>query len=198
MTLSARASTSFVLLMTACTVLSVGCSTPPSKSMEAPMPAAGGSASDAALTASANLASASGSLVSGKVALMPMNGGVHLTGEVGGLAPNSVHGIHIHETGDCSAVDAASAGGHFNPAGQAHGKAGAGAHHAGDMDNITANAEGVARVDMHLQGVTVGSRGANDVVGRAVVVHAAADDYRSQPAGNSGARVACGVIAATR
>jgi len=190
-----RATASVTLLLTACTVLA-GCASTPSGSTRTPMPAS--ARSDAAMTAGANLAPASGSLVSGKIALMPMNGGVHFTGEVGGLAPNSVHGIHVHEKGDCSAVDASSAGGHFNPATQPHGKVGPGAHHAGDMDNITANADGVARVDMHLQGVTMGSGASNDVIGRALVVHAAPDDYRSQPAGNSGARVACGVVAVTR
>ena len=206
MSTSARATTPLVLLLSACTALATGCATTASDSVSGPTPASaatsttdtqGAAPTSAPLVAGANLAAASGSLVSGKLSLMPMNGGVHITGEVGGLAPNSVHGIHVHETGDCSAADASSAGGHFNPATQPHGKAGAGAHHAGDMDNLTANADGVARVSLHLAGVTLGSSAANDVVGRAVVVHAAPDDYRSQPAGNSGARVACGVVAVT-
>jgi Cu-Zn family superoxide dismutase len=148
----------------------------------------------AARAAVVNLASASGSLVSGRLTVVPMGDGVHFNGEVGGLAPNSTHAIHIHETGDCSAADASSAGGHFNPTGAPHGRAGAGLHHAGDMNNIAANAEGVARVDAHVDGVMLGGNAANDIAGLAVVVHAAADDYRSQPAGNSGARVACGLI----
>ena len=115
-------------------------------------------------------------------------------GTVGGFAANCQHGIHVHEKGDCSAVDASSAGGHFNPAATVHGRAGSGAHHAGDMDNLTADSQGVARVDIHLQGVTLGGGAANDIAGRALVVHLAPDDYRSQPAGNSGARVACGII----
>ena len=148
--------------------------------------------------ATANLASASGSRVSGRLALMPMGDGVHLMGEVGGLSPGSSHGFHVHEKGDCSAADATSAGGHFNPATQPHGRAGQGAHHAGDADNLMANASGVAKVDVHLRGVTLGGGAANDIAGRAVVVHAVADDYRSQPAGNAGARVACGVISVVR
>ena len=147
---------------------------------------------------SVNLASSSGSLVSGKVAVRAMGNGVHLTGTVGGFAANSQHGIHVHEKGDCSAVDASSAGGHFNPAATGHGRAGSGAHHAGDMDNLLADGEGVARVDIHLQDVTLGGGAANDIAGRALVVHLAPDDYRSQPAGNSGARVACGVITIVR
>mgnify|MGYP000929345420 CR=1 FL=1 len=125
-------------------------------------------------------------------------GGVHITGVIGGLPRGQQAAFHVHEKGDCSAMDASSAGGHFNPAQQPHGRAGAGVHHAGDMDNLQADAEGVVHVDVHLRGVTLGGGAANDVAGRALVVHAAADDYRSQPAGNAGARVACAVIRVVR
>ena len=155
-------------------------------------------ASSTAQQAMANLASASGSLVSGRLTFVPMGDGVHMTGEVGGLAPGDTRGFHIHEKGDCSAADASSAGGHFNPGAQAHGRAGTGAHHAGDTDNIVADAKGVARVNAHLRGVTLGGGAANDIAGRAVIVHAAADDYATQPTGNAGARVACGVITIVR
>ena len=149
--------------------------------------------------ATANLASASGSLVSGKVTLVPMGaGGVHLTGTVGGLPANSTHGFHIHEKGDCSAVDGSSAGPHFNPFTSVHGRANAGDHHSGDMDNVVSNAEGVVQLNVHVGGVTLGGGSVNDIAGRALVVHAAADDYTSQPAGNEGARVACGVITVTQ
>lgn len=158
----------------------------------------GTAAVSTAKAAVVNLASASGSLVSGRLSVVPMNDGVHLTGEVGGLSPGSTHAIHIHEKGDCSAADASSAGGHFNPAGAPHGKVGSGAHHGGDMDNIVANAEGVAKVDVHASGVTLGGGAVNDVAGRAVIVHAAADDYRTQPTGNAGGRVACGLITVTQ
>ena len=142
----------------------------------------------------ANLAAASGSLVSGRVTIRPMTDGVHLTGTVGGLLPNSVHAIHVHEKGDCTAADASSAGGHFNPTGQMHGRANTATHHAGDMDNIAANPQGQVNLDIHLAGATLGGGAANDIAGRALVVHAAADDYTSQPAGNAGARVACAPI----
>jgi len=175
-----------LMVLAACTT------TPPPK----PTPPA---ATSTAHEARANLASASGSLVSGSVTLKPMGDGVHLSGTVGGFAANSQHGIHVHEKGDCSSVDAASAGGHFNPTGAPHGRASRQApHHAGDMDNLVADGEGVARVDLHLHGVTLGGGAANDIAGRALVVHAAPDDYSSQPAGNSGARVACAVIAVSR
>ncbi|SDX93203.1 superoxide dismutase family protein [Lysobacter enzymogenes] len=159
-----------------------------------PPPAAGAKPVSTASSATVVLASASGSLVSGKLTVRPMGDGVHLTGEIGGLTPNSTHAIHIHEKGDCSAADATSAGGHFNPATQPHGQVDHGAHHAGDMDNLVANAEGVAKVDAHASGVTLGGGAPNDVAGRAVIVHASPDDYKSQPTGNAGARLACGVI----
>ncbi|WP_269792567.1 superoxide dismutase family protein [Stenotrophomonas sp. Iso1] len=148
--------------------------------------------------AEANLAPASASLVSGRLALVPEAGGVHITGVIGSLPRGQQAAFHVHEKGDCSAVDASSAGGHFNPTMQAHGRAGAAAHHAGDMDNLQANSDGVVHVDVHLRGVTLGGGAVNDIAGRALVVHAGADDYRSQPAGNAGARVACAVIRVVR
>ena len=149
-----------------------------------------------ASSAHAARAPASGSLVSGTLAFVPMGDGVHVTGDIGGLAPNSTHGFHIHETGDCSAADASSAGGHFNPSGEAHGRASAPHHHLGDNDNLVADANGVAHVNAHFAGVVLGGGGADDIVGKAVIVHANPDDYASQPSGNAGARIACGVISA--
>ncbi|NUS39532.1 MAG: superoxide dismutase family protein, partial [Lysobacter sp.] len=143
----------------------------------------------------ANIAPASGSLVSGRLTLVSMGNGVHIRGDLGGLAPGSAHGFHVHETGDCSAADASSAGGHFNPSGAPHGHAEGGPHHAGDIDNLVADATGVAHVDLHLAGTNLGGDPRTDILGRALVVHAAPDDYRTQPSGNSGARIACGVIA---
>lgn len=168
------------------------------RSNDAPAPTTAAAAASTAREATVVLAPASGSLVSGRLTAMPMGSGVHFTGEIGGLTPGSTHAIHIHERGDCSAADASSAGGHFNPANQPHGQVGTATHHAGDMNNITANAQGVARIDAHAQGVTLGGGASNDVAGRAVIVHAQADDYRSQPSGDAGARVACGLIIAQR
>ncbi|KIQ98011.1 superoxide dismutase family protein [Lysobacter sp. A03] len=147
-------------------------------------------------SAHVNLAGASGSLVSGRLTVSPMGDGIHFTGEIGGLKANITHAIHIHEKGDCSAADASSAGGHFNPAGVKHGRVSTPPHHAGDMDNIVADAKGVAKVDAHASGPVLGGGAANDAIGRAVIVHASADDYTSQPSGDAGARVACGVIQA--
>ena len=161
-----------------------------------PAPPAPPAPQSTAKSGQANLAAASGSLVSGRVMLAPMRDGVHLTGTLGGFQPGSVHGLHVHEKGDCSAADASSAGGHFNPAGSAHGRAGTPTHHAGDMDNVTADGNGQVQLDIHLANVTLGGGAPNDIANRALVVHAAADDYMTQPSGNSGARVACGVIRA--
>jgi len=141
-----------------------------------------------------HLTAASGSLVSGSLQLVGNARGVRISGVIGGLAPGSSHGFHVHETGDCSAADAASAGGHFNPAASVHGRAGSRHHHAGDIDNLVAGPDGVARVELQMTGVSLGDGGPDDIAGRAFVVHAAPDDYRTQPSGNSGARIACGVV----
>ena len=190
-----RLSSHHALLAFVATCVLAACSTTAEKS---PSPATSPTpATSAAKSGTVNLAPASGSLVSGKLTLMPMSDGVHLGGEIGGLGAGQTHAIHVHEKGDCSAADASSAGGHFNPTGSAHGRANTAIHHAGDMDNIVSDADGVAKIDIHLSGVTLGGGATNDIAGRAVVVHAAPDDYTSQPAGNAGARVACGVITPT-
>lgn len=178
-----------IVPLVAALLLASCASAPPAGSTAAP-------ASSTFSSAHVALAPASGSLVSGTLAFMPMGDGVHVTGEIGGLAPNSSHGFHIHEHGDCSAADAASAGGHFNPGSQPHGRASAAQHHLGDSDNLIANGNGVARVDAHFSGAVLGGGGADDIVGKAVIVHANPDDYASQPSGNAGARIACGVIVA--
>ena len=136
----------------------------------------------------------SGSQVRGTVRLTPMGQGLHLQADIEGLQPLAEHGFHVHERGDCSAADASSAGGHYNPHGAPHGQAGAGgqAHHAGDMPNLRADSAGRARYETTLAGLSL--EGAHGVLGRSVVVHRDADDYRSQPAGNSGPRIACAVI----
>jgi Cu-Zn family superoxide dismutase len=167
---------------------------PPAAAAPAPVATPAAAPHAAVSRAVANIAPASGTLVSGRLALAPMGDGVHVTGDIGGLAPNSVHGFHIHETGDCSAADAASAGGHYNPAGMAHGRASAAQHHAGDIDNIVADGTGVAHVSVHVSGVVLGGDPSRDILGRAFVVHAMPDDYTTQPSGASGTRVACGVI----
>jgi Cu-Zn family superoxide dismutase len=104
-----------------------------------------------------------------------------------------MHGFHVHEKGDCSAPDGMSAGGHFNPTGKPHGNPASTDHHAGDMPALVADAAGNATLQTELAPMSVGG-GVTDIVGKAVIVHKDADDYTTQPTGNSGARVACGVI----
>jgi Cu-Zn family superoxide dismutase len=131
-----------------------------------------------------------GNDVRGTVTFTQKGESVHVATALTGLAPGSEHGIHVHEKGDCSAPDGTSAGGHYNPKGSAHGSQ-SGAHHEGDMPNVQAGAYGGADAGFDIAGVKVA-----DLVGKSVIVHRDADDYKSQPAGNSGPRVACGVIQA--
>lgn len=133
--------------------------------------------------------------VGGELTFEPGGEGLLLQGQVTGLEPGSAHGFHLHETGDCSAPDATSAGGHFNPDDMRHGdRRTPGPHHAGDMPNLVAGDDGIAPVSVVLAGLQIDGEPMRDVVGRAVIVHAKADDYASQPTGNAGARIACGVV----
>jgi Cu-Zn family superoxide dismutase len=143
--------------------------------------------------ASASLMASSGSTVSGSVSFTEIDGKMRIEAQVAGLTPGE-HGFHVHEIGDCSAADASSAKGHFNPAGKTHGHHGSEEHHGGDMPNLIANAQGEARYSAEVKGLSL--NGTTGVLGRSVVIHADPDDYKSQPAGNSGKRIACGVIAA--
>jgi Cu-Zn family superoxide dismutase len=116
---------------------------------------------------------------------------VKITGEITGLTPGE-HAFHVHEFGDCSSPDAMSAGGHFNPTGSAHGGPQSEKRHVGDLGNITADADGKVKLDIEDKMIRLG--GPNSILGRSLIVHEKADDLKSQPAGNAGARVACGVI----
>ena len=153
-------------------------------------------AGDASTTATATvmLEPTEGNTANGALTLRIANGALHVSGHVDGLQANAEHGFHIHQNGDCSAPDASSAGDHFAVAGQPHGRVGTGEHHAGDMPNLRADGDGHAMVDIRLEGLELGGGGERDVIDRAVVIHQNPDDYVSQPAGNSGARIACGVI----
>lgn len=144
--------------------------------------------------ATAPLQAKSGSKVGGTILFSQQGTGLRVVARVTGLTPNQEHGFHVHEKGDCAAPDAMSAGGHFNPTGQPHGPQ-ATAHHAGDMPSLKADASGNAEATFTIDGVTLAGA-ADGVIGKAVVVHAKADDYKTQPTGDSGGRIACGVIAA--
>lgn len=148
-----------------------------------------------AASARATLAPVGDSGVAGNLVFDIADGGVRVTGTLTGLKPGATHAFHVHEFGDCSAPDATSAGGHFNPDQQPHGnREGDGPHHAGDIPNQVAGEAGEANVDQVLTGLEIASGGPNDIVGKGVIVHAKADDYTTQPTGDAGGRIACGVI----
>lgn len=148
----------------------------------------------AELRAQAQLEPRSGSQVSGKVTFTQVGDRLRIEATVSGLTPGE-HGFHIHESGDCSAPDAMSAKGHFNPHGKPHGHHGSPERHAGDLSNLKADASGHAHLVVESNLLTLRA-GPTNIIGRSVVVHADPDDYRSQPAGSSGKRVACGTIQA--
>jgi Cu-Zn family superoxide dismutase len=112
---------------------------------------------------------------------------------VRGLKPDGEHGFHVHDKGDCSSGDGMSTGGHFNPFGRMHGTHGIGEHHVGDLPSLKADANGVARINFQSTSLTVGG-GSSDVIGHGLIVHRDPDDYKTQPTGNSGPRLACAVI----
>lgn len=135
----------------------------------------------------------SDSSVSGTVDFTTLtDGSVLVRVKLTGVRPGP-HGIHIHAKGDCSAPDGSSAGGHFNPDAKEHGAPDATSHHAGDLGNVTADDKGIVQTEFINNSITL-VPGPHSVIGRAVVVHARADDFESQPTGNSGPRIACGVI----
>ena len=132
-----------------------------------------------------------GSQVGGTVTFTKTKEGIKVIADLSGLSPGK-HGFHIHEWGDCSAADGTSAGGHYNPSKQPHGGPMDKKHHEGDLGNIEAQADGTAHYEATDKMLSL--EGPNSIVGRSVVVHAGEDDLKSQPAGNSGPRAACGVI----
>jgi superoxide dismutase, Cu-Zn family len=110
--------------------------------------------------------------------------------------PAGLHGFHVHEHGDCSSADGSSAGGHFNPTKEEHGGPHAMHHHVGDFGNVMADANGNVdfTIDIPLSQLTLDPAAPNALAGRSVILHAIADDLQTQPTGNSGARLACGVV----
>lgn len=145
-------------------------------------------------TASAPVRPTKDQTANGVVRFVPARDGtVAVRVELRGMAPGSVHGLHIHEKGDCSAPDAASAGAHFNPAGKSHGGPTAAERHAGDLGNVTADDTGAVNTAISVSDLSL-AQGDDSAMGRSVVLHAKADDLKSQPAGDSGGRIACGVI----
>ncbi len=132
-----------------------------------------------------------GSQVTGFVKFTQKRNSVMVWAHVEGLTPGK-HGFHIHECGDCSALDGSSAKGHFNPGKNQHGGPSSKDRHAGDLGNLNANSKGVAEYEKSNKAIHL--TGEDGILGKAVIIHENRDDYKTQPTGNSGARVACGVI----
>lgn len=148
-------------------------------------------------SATAQLQATRGNATTGTVRFLQQGDKVLVTAEVRGLKPGAEHGFHVHEKGDCSSGDGMSTGGHFNPGGHGHGQHGQGDHHAGDLPSLKADSAGVARLQFESRTIRVGA-GAADVVGKGLIVHRDPDDYKTQPTGNAGPRLACAVIQADK
>ena len=143
-------------------------------------------------SAHATIEARSGSTLEGHATFTEVAGGVLVEIEVKKVSPG-YHAVHVHEKGDCSAPDGASAGGHFNPAGMNHGSPHAMDHHAGDLGSMLVDDKGNGHHVILMPDLTVRS-GPNSVVGRAIIVHEKIDDLVTQPTGNAGGRIGCGVI----
>jgi Cu-Zn family superoxide dismutase len=143
--------------------------------------------------ATANLQPTKGNKAAGTVDFYQVRNKVLVVANVTGLTPGREHGFHVHEAGDCSSGDGMSTKGHFNPHGKPHGHPTSGERHAGDLPALRADGSGNAKLDTELDIMTV-TPGPASVVGRGLIVHADPDDYKTQPTGNAGARLACAVI----
>ncbi len=135
--------------------------------------------------------------VTGTVTFTQTGDNMRISVDLSGFAPNSVHGFHIHEKGDFTDAQLLSAGGHFNPAGHQHGAPGSPLSHAGDLGNLTADANGNVKTELVVKGISLDPKSATNIVGRGVVVHAGVDDLKTDPAGKSGSRIAGGKIVAS-
>jgi len=147
-----------------------------------------------ATKATCKLESKSSTQVAGTVTFTKVGDDVQVVADITGLKPGK-HGFHIHEKGDCSAADAASAGAHFNPTQHKHGGPMTTERHGGDLGNIEADASGKAHLDWKGK---MSLSGADSIIGKSVVVHEKEDDLKTDPSGNSGARQACGAIEAAK
>lgn len=171
----------FVIVAAACAAVLSGCA-----STSGPKP-----------IAVSTLSPTQGNNANGTVSFMQKGDQILVDARFDGLTPGQ-HGFHVHEKGDCSAPDAMSAGGHFNPGGTGHGGPSHESRHAGDLGNLDADASGKAALQLTVPAkqlsLSANASSANSVIGKALIVHADPDDYKTQPTGNSGKRVACGII----
>ena len=142
----------------------------------------------------ANIQATSGSDIKGTVAFTEAEGKVGLEANIIGLSKGK-HAIHIHETGDCSASDGKSAGGHWNPTGVDHGKWGDEPFHKGDIGNLEASGDTITVMTLTTDRWCIGCEDENkNILNKAIIIHEGPDDFTSQPAGAAGARIGCAVI----
>lgn len=134
--------------------------------------------------------------VKGKLHLSKTKNGILIKGKIDGLSRNK-QAIHIHEFGDCSAKDGSSAGGHYNPTKKKHGDPKNTEHHAGDLGNLVSQKDGSAEINSYYNNITLNGY-FSPVIGRSIIIHGNEDDFKTQPSGNSGVRVACGIIGVKR
>jgi superoxide dismutase, Cu-Zn family len=131
----------------------------------------------------------------GTITLFQINDGIEISGFIENLKANSTHAIHFHQNADCSSDDAKSAGPHFNPFNKKHGKINATKEfHMGDLGNIKSNDHGKTQFKIFIKGLNMDENSKTSVLNHSIVVHKDADDFKSQPSGNAGDRIACGVI----
>jgi Cu-Zn family superoxide dismutase len=180
---------------------------PPPAAPEAPPPPPAADAPPPAPTAAAeppkaeprtldvNIEAKSGSKLTGKATLSEVDGGVKVVLSVEGVTPGGDHGAHVHEKGDCSAPDGASAGGHFNPQGNEHALPTVAKRHLGDLGNLKIGKDGKGSLEITIPGANLKAGDPNSFAGKSIIVHAKKDDG-GQPTGNAGGRIGCGVIGA--
>jgi len=190
---------SAALLAVACVACGSGTATtqdralPPDASSAPPLQATTVPPLDDTVQATAVLESRSGSTLTGTGRFVDDGGSVTLTLNVAN-APPGEHAVHLHETGDCSAPDASSAGAHWNPTKSDHGEWGHASHHLGDIGNLHVGADGTGALILTTDRWSIGTGDIGDLLGRAVIVHEKADDFVTQPTGAAGGRIGCGVV----
>jgi len=156
--------------------------------------ACGVNAANADTRAIVQMQATKGNTASGTLELVQKGGIVSVTGKIKGLRSNGEHGFHVHEKGDCGSGDGMGTGGHFNPSAKTHGMHGHGETHAGDMPSLVADANGVAVVNFETSSISLLDGNPANAIGRGMIIHRDPDDFKTQPTGNSGPRISCGVV----
>jgi Cu-Zn family superoxide dismutase len=190
------ATTSGALLFTALCLILSACGTGTQQNDESQAGSEEQTEQQEERTATAKMEAASGSNVTGEAKFTERDGKIRFELSVENLSPGE-HAVHLHEKGDCSAEDASSAGGHWNPTMKPHGKRGDGtSYHKGDIGNMNVGNDGKGTISMTVDGWSIGGADSTNVIGVSVIVHEKPDDFTTQPSGNAGARLSCGVIKA--